>query len=385
MTVTQQILLAALSASLFERRLPELQGVKWSDVFNEAKKQCVTCLVYDGLKGHLPANISDTWQGYNLQVISHNARLLYEERKLVALLEGAGVPFCILKGTAAAIYYPKPMLRAMGDIDFIVPQHCFDEAWALLEAAGYTLNTSGLDEPRHLTFHKDGVLFEMHHFFDDQIPEVDACIERCMGILSVGTVNGTVFPMLPKLENGITLLDHVRHHLYEGIGLRQILDWMLYINTVGDDSYWKNTLEPELSRLGLKQMAMVMTRMCQIYLGLREDIDWCAGVNEEVCEQLMGSILRSGNFGHSDRDGKFVENAVVRMREQGAFRYLQQHGEETWEAYHRHPWLKPFAWAYQIIRFILNVLHLHRSGAQLKDDLKHGADRSDLLQKLGLM
>ena len=36
------------------------------------------------------------------------------------LFENNNIPLVILKGTAAAMYYPKPQLRTMGDIDFLV-------------------------------------------------------------------------------------------------------------------------------------------------------------------------------------------------------------------------------------------------------------------------
>ena len=65
-------------------------------------------------------------------------------------------------------------------------------------------------------------------------------------------------------------------------------------------------------------------------------------------------------------------------------RYLQTAGEYNWKAYHRHGWLRPFAWAYQIGRYAKQGFAAKRSGGQLKEDLERGKARSALVKKLGI-
>lgn len=51
-----------------------------------------------------------------------------EQAALVQLFRENHIPMAILKGMAAAVYYPQPELRALGDVDFLVQkddfQHC---------------------------------------------------------------------------------------------------------------------------------------------------------------------------------------------------------------------------------------------------------------------
>ena len=54
----------------------------------------------------------------------------------------------------------------------------------------------------------------------------------------------------------------------EGLGLRQILDWALYVDKALDDDAWEHTFAPAVRRLGLERLAITVTRMCQLYLGL---------------------------------------------------------------------------------------------------------------------
>ena len=105
--------------------------------------------------------------------------------------------------------------------------------------------------------------------------------------------------MFPPLENGLVLLEHINQHLEEGLGLRQILDWALYVDKALDDDAWEYTFAPVVRRLGLERLAITVTRMCQLYLGLRSDITWCASADEKVCDSLMNYIMEQGNFGRN--------------------------------------------------------------------------------------
>ena len=64
------------------------------------------------------------------------------------------------------------------------------------------------------------------------------------------------------------------------------------------------------------------------------------------------------------------------------FRYLQKAGENNWEAYHRHPSLKPLCWFYQIFRYAKQGLS--RRG-KLKEDLDRGRKRYEMLEKLNIL
>ncbi len=47
------------------------------------------------------------------------------------------IDMVILKGAAASIYYPRPDLRVMGDIDFFVHPQKFQKTYQILLENGY--------------------------------------------------------------------------------------------------------------------------------------------------------------------------------------------------------------------------------------------------------
>ena len=189
------------------------------------------------------------------------------------------------------------------------------------------------------------------------------------------------FPMLPPLANGLVLLDHMKKHLRSGLGLRQAIDWMMYVDKVLDNEKWEKSFKGIVEELNLVKLAITVTRMCQIYLGLSEQITWCQGADEKLCKRLMNIILSSGNFGKKQDFGTKVESVLVKARRESFFRYLQESGQKNWTAFKRHRWLSPFCWIYQIYYLIKCGIGTKR-GFKLFLDIKRSQERYDLLKEL---
>lgn len=373
-----------IQASLFDKTVDILPCVEWEKVFIESKNQAITGIVRKGLKGYISQDIDIEWEQYDFLNISFFVKIIDEQERLTHLLNEADIPFVILKGTAAALYYPYPELRSLGDIDFYVPPEWFDIAKELLLNYKYVFVQ---DDTRHLKLYKDGIKYEMHHRFSNEPMSiyVDERIEACMGELHTGIIRNRSFPMLPPLENGLVLLVHLRQHMVAGIGLRQIIDWMMYVNSVLNDEYWKSTYEQHALVLGLRTLAITVTRMCQLYLGLYDNIKWCAEADVRLCHRLMSNIIQSGNFGTNHDRGTIIEKTFTIFKKKGLFNYLQEAGEFNWKAYHKCRLLKPFAWVYQIPRYLKQGLNTKRSYKQLMDDYSRSRERHNLLKDLGCL
>ena len=100
----------------------------------------------------------------------------------------------------------------------------------------------------------------------------------------------------------------------------------------------------------------------------------------------MNNIIQSGNFGHTHGSGRDVERVVVNIKKKGMFHYLQQAGEFNWrDTISTYPYLRPFAWFYQICRYIRQAKRSGRMGGKLKDDIKRSNERYELLKALELL
>ena len=367
LTPEQSTLLALIRSALWGTEPPEDPET----AMDEARKQALVPLLF-------PDNIIAKI------CYRHYIMLLSAQNEMIALMRQAGIPVIILKGSAAAVYYPDPIRRTMGDVDFIVPQDRFEEASELLAAGGYALVHERKPEERHVSYVYKGVMFELHHHFSFEGIDVEPYVTAGLQDPTIITLDAYEVPVLPELGNGLVLLAHLASHLRSGLGLRQAIDWMMYCSAVLDDEMWKTRFQKAAQACGLETLAVTLTRMCQRYLGLADSITWCGGADERLCDELLDNLLNAGNFGHANGSGNRVETVTTNIRRYGLFRFLQKAGEHNWSAYRRHRWLKPFCWLYQIFRYARQGFRTRRNYFQLASDLNRSDERYALLTKLGI-
>lgn len=388
MTDSWKVICASISNCLINTTITMPANVDWNDVFLEAEKQRITSIVRCGSSYYVPGKFKDKWKITYYNDLGYASYVIEVMKKLVDLMNIYKIPFCILKGTSVAVYYPEPLLRSMGDIDFIVQKEYIEKTKEILIQEGFIPDLGEEKDPRHQSFsYKEEICCELHQrfSFDEMDIDIDTIIENSYEKLETGKIRGVSFPMLPPLENGLVILDHLRHHLYSGLGMRQVLDWMMYVNNILDDKYWEETFSPVARSLGFEKLACVTTRLCQIYFGLSSDLHWCRNIDDNVCEEFMNCIIESGNFGKANGLGANIEHTIINFRNRGFFSYLQTAGEYNWEAYHKHPWLKPVAWIYQVFRYIKQGLQVKKIKGSLKNDFIRSEKRYQLLKDLDLL
>lgn len=376
MNRTEQILLQAIRKSLWKQPADFPADTDWDAVLKEAEEQTILGIVAPVA----PKAVQERWKSKTCAVTAAFLRILHAQDALCKLLKANDIPVVILKGMASAIYYPDPLQRSMGDIDFLIPLEHFDRAKSLLAQNGYAIREK-LNYPRHIDLRKNGVSFEMHRYFSHTDVDIEEDIIKGVQQAETAELYGYQFPVLPESTRGLVLLAHLAHHIKSGLGFRQVIDWMQYADRIVDDAYWERSFHSRVKQVGLETTAVTVTKMCQLYFGLKEDIHWCDAAEIELCEQMMRNLLSSGNFGIKNGTGTRVEVTISRFQRIG-IRYLQRAGEYNWQAYQKHHWLKSFAWAYQIGRYAKQAFCMRRSKTQLKDDMERGKQRSELINRL---
>ena len=376
-------LLKLIKISQFPHKYLRGKDINWSSLYDEAVSHAVLGIVSNVVPEDIVA-LDSRWKIALYRQKANYYRYCYAEKELSQIMNTAGIPFVILKGNAAAIYYRNPELRRMGDIDFLVSPDVFAKARQVLIQNGYKLIKESSHTPRHIGFQKNGFLFELHHHFSYEDVDIEEyLIEGLKNSIQV-RIGQHEFSMLPSVENGLVLLNHMRNHLKSGMGLRQIIDWMMYVNSELTDDVWSDSFGLIAKEKGLEKFAVTVTRMCQIYLGLPESITWCMNADQNLCRKLMRNILKTGNFGNKNERGVNIEKITIRIRRKGLFRHLQYAGKINWKACQKYHCLVPFAWIYQIIRYIRLGSETGRNKRQLYGDFKRGKERAKLLTELGI-
>lgn len=360
-------LLQIISDALHEKKTEFDKPDNWPAFAKELKSQAISGLIASNIK-NLQLNRDDVTSYLAVigRVIHYFYSVMEEQKTVLSLLDDADIPVVVIKGAAAAMNYPAPQCRSMGDIDIIVPTEKFELAYNKLSAAGYEPEQKIEEYNRHVGFKgKRGVEIELHHHFSARGYNkpygelLDQYIYNGIRHREKTVVCGYPVYILPSLENGLVLLAHINQHLKNGIGLRHIIDWVCYVERCLDDERW-NEFSAAADRIGMKTLAIATTAMCKKYLGL-ENITWCDSMKDDpICDELMEYILNHGNFGRKNAVGSKSVNRIRWIKNPfKALAVLQELGCKKWDLYKKYHWLKPFAWAYQIF-------------TTLKRDINHG-------------
>ena len=360
-------------------------------VYSEMRNQTIDALPEMWLKQYKikESRLIEDWLHSCMMRKLRWAQVMVAQNQLLTLLDMYGIHCVIIKGVAAGMAYPSPELRTMGDVDFLVARKDYEKTAEILESNGYRLVGSKIETSHHYEYSKDGVLFELHRRLaniSEKDEELLSLFEEGIMRREIRTINSFSFPVFPPDLNGLVLLLHINQHLRKGLGLRQIIDWMMFLNENGN----VHELQARIQKMGMERFARTVTIMCQEYLGLNSLVE---DTGDYPYEELMEYILSLGNFGIKE-EGKgkisyvfFVVSNPIRL-----FKRLQSGGCLRWKAAKKFKILRPFAWIYQI-GFIVHQLfinkitpaklyYLHRSGNRERDlILKMGLDVDNTLNK----
>ena len=317
-------------------------------------------------------------------------RLMKAQDSVLAEFRQAGIPVAVLKGAAAAANYPQPKSRSMGDIDLIVPPDHFDRAFALLECLGWENDAPLEINPRHAGFRKaDCPEIELHRYFSTctdkrQADFLDQAIYDAIPHAEWADVEGFSVPVLPPLENGLVLLAHVNQHLGSGLGLRQILDWQMFVEAHLTDELWERGFQHAAQQIGMEKLAITTTWLCRTYLGLQTSATWFDGADAQLADDLLRYIMHKGNMGRKMEHGTQATRIVMHsFRSPAALvRYLYTGGRSHWAPARKYAWLTPAACIYQIGHVIRKGLARNVSMGELVNDARSAQEEVDLLKRL---
>ena len=280
----KDIFFAVLRAGLWEQEL-RLEATPsredWLALLQIARQQAVFGLFFRGMT-HLPAEqlpASDVRMPLLAEVDRLERRgseLVRVQEELLARFAETGLHPLVQKGTEAAKYYPRPLLRESGDIDLYFTPAQFARARELM-TPGEPLAPDG-----SLVYRFRDVVVEHHPRYFDLHVRADK------------------LPAVPSAEAELLLLSaHIlKHAIGEGVGCKQLCDMTVALART-DGSYDKATLQETLRRCGLLRWHRLLCSLLVEDLGLDPA---CCLPDFTPCnpEPLRKIVLQGGAFGFAD-------------------------------------------------------------------------------------
>ena len=211
----------------------------WDACYQFAKRQTLVGVLFDGIQ-RLPKELAPArplllrWLSDSESIRRRNMRIDRASAYIYNKVCAAGFRCCILKGQGNALLYPHPSSRTPGDVDVWVManrEELRHIALSLTEGDGSSLQES----LNHIGLTVHGVSMELHStpaLLNSPLhnSRLQKWLKRnadlqCSNRIALPNNAGEV--AVPTLSfNIIYQLCHLFHHcFYEGVGLRQIVDY----------------------------------------------------------------------------------------------------------------------------------------------------------------
>ena len=373
------------------------------DILNEAKGQTVFTTVFpflqDELAKNLPSEFLSVQEDFFRNVIL-NTNNFQEHNELHELMKLHGISYVAIKGLASAAYYPDPSLRDMGDVDFLVFENDFEASKRAVMSAGFKLDHGDEEDSIHIAFKREPMSIWEQHRCVNGIPEgsvgelIREELDKTIETSEMVNLDGAVCRIPDKYHHGLIMLLHMISHMTsEGIGLRHLCDWAVFVNSLANDEF-DELFATKFKTFGVWKYAQIMTAVCERYLGIAHK-QWAE--NPEIDDALMygviEDIMNGGNFGKKDmnryREIKYISNRNERTVDNKSVltqvvNTLNQKVYTDYSFINKHRIFLPVGWVAEGGKYIGLLISGKRKSKNTSAMLKEAAKRKDVYSRMDL-
>lgn len=315
---------------------------EWSSLFADAQKQSMVGIAFEGVQ-KLPKDqwppqaLLFKWIGTTEIIKQRNALLDKQCVKLQKRFHDVGVRSSILKGQGIArLYeaYPQPLpkgkgsevpkgnglgiLRQPGDIDIYVD--CGRKRLIEIVDSSEFRGERQSEDINRKSLIRDWDYKHLHlDVFKDTEVEVHYRVEVLLSLWKnrklqrwfkeheelLFSQNGDLITPTIEFNRFYILLHIYRHFLYEGVGLRQLLDYYFVLRwPTPDPSLKGGESQTELAKLlktfGMWKFARGVMWVLQEVFGLEKEYMICEPLVSEG-RFILSEVMTGGNFGYHDK------------------------------------------------------------------------------------
>lgn len=295
-----------------------LNSFDWQAFYEFSLKQTLLGVMFDGIQ-RLPKEAAPDgkllmqWFAMSRRIAANNELLNRATLETYHRIKSLGYNCCILKGQGNAAIYPNPSARTPGDVDVWTDATGDEAARLAAKLVEKSNGRVGETSVNHVEMTMNGISVELHttpgfmanpvcngrlqRWFIDNFSRQCNNMEELSGGVGKMAVPTAAF-------NAIYQLYHLYHHyFYEGVGLRQVVDYHFVVSRLFASEYDAAEIEKirrNLKKLGLWQFARAVMYVLHEVMGLSTE-KMITPVDTKRGELFLDDILNGGNFGHYDR------------------------------------------------------------------------------------
>ncbi len=291
-----------------------------------------------------PENFAMLQQEY-MAILSKELRRRYAIHATISELEENGFACCLLKGIVLAELYPVPEARISGDADFYIDPAKEKAICDFLKERGFTV----IERPK--TSHHAMCKSEATGKFEFHLSLYDALFEDVWfnhpklaePYREYVSAEGHTYTTLGTTDHAVFITLHlIKHFLSMGVGVRQLVDVLLYLRRYEKEMDVKHFVSVFIE-LGYDKFLQTCFYIGEQYLGFSLDEFSLIlkelpayTVDEKIAKVLLQDMEQGGVFGHDDasRQAFFLQYTKARF---------EKFKHEPYETY-IHEWIHVSLW-----------------------------------------
>jgi hypothetical protein len=293
-------------------------------------------------------------------------------------LKESDISCCVLKGATVAGLYSNKDFRISMDTDLYIDadnKKIIKKAIKIFEEHGFIFSGIPPNSNHYIAHHKNVGLLELHYnlyhelFADVWFDNKTALTEP---FRMVKTYSNLEIPALGITDGYIYMCLHIiKHFLAEGIGIRPIMDFLLYTKQYKEEIDYSRFSEI-MHHLKYNKFIDVMMCIGVMYLGFSKEDFFPFDCDEAVANEVLTDIESGGLFGHDEEWRKgfrmtYNEQRFKRFKGDDYSEYMK-----TWEfkrKFHsgyvmkqrypfvvRYGFLLPIAWIHRIVNYVIRSI-----------------------------
>ena len=369
------VLLLFANAALGRQEMDDLSDADIAQIINISKKQGIFNFVYSQISRLDNEQVHKNRNIYLSSVSENVKRLIYVD-KLLSKLEAQGVNYCVLKGETISDIYACPELRISGDVDIYVGASKEKATCKFFSDHGFVCHDRIKTSNHTICYSEKYGLVEVHNsLFNELYRDIwfKKGFELKEPYRKVISVSGLPVNSLGISDGFIFLTLHtIKHFLCEGLGIRQVMDYLLYsvkhCGTIDWKRFWNLA-----DMLNYTQLVMHFYGIGVEYFGFNPNDYGCNKkivYDKAVVDDIINHCEETGIFGKASTG---LENFHITLtREAYSDEYkVDEYFDKTarknsfgmifknltkYSYYRRYKWLFPVAVCHRIFSFVFDLI-----------------------------
>lgn len=348
---------------------------EWSSLVQEAQNHDILPLLTHAVNNSQAFSTTEKHfqfaiKEYSRRRVIYQASATAEFELLYLFLSERGLNPIVIKGIILRSLYPNPELRHSSDEDLLIKADEFPLYHQAMLDYGLTLVNPDEDiyqayevayknTKKHLYIELHKLLFSPESNAYADLNSLFECVQDwCISVM----IYGQKFYTLSPTDHLLYLICHAfKHFLYSGVGIRQVADMVLFINTYEECIDWHHIFSACKS-VHIDVFSAALLKIGYTHLNLNSKPSYFSEIQVDE-EPLLIDIMTGGLYGTADMNRAHSSNMTLKAvssQKRGHRRNGILYSLFPGKSYLQHrfiyakksPLLLPIAWLHRIIIYL---------------------------------